>query len=240
MCFVQDDVVKFVSEPASPPRLVEIPDEGKGKAKEPREVGEGDDTVVVEDTSEEDDEETLQERFQLRSRFSRLGLPHVPLVQDPLTSLEASLPVPPRKPRNMACKHVAKKLKVTETTSQEVSFLEWGSRVLVSQCSVLTVKLHCLQEIPPSDPVEQGDEGDWDTVGEPAGGSRSPAPTVEELVAQLTRQPPVAEGSSEPATVVTEEPAATEAQEEAPAEAGLVDIASILGAPTVTVVRSSL
>jgi hypothetical protein len=37
-----------------------------------------------------------------------------------------------------------------------------------------------------------------------------------------------------------EEVAATEAQEEAPAEAGLVDIASILGAPTVTVVRLSL
>jgi hypothetical protein len=34
-----------------------------------------------------------------------------------------------------------------------------------------------------SDPVEQGDEGDWDTVGEPAGGSRSPAPTVVELLA---------------------------------------------------------
>jgi hypothetical protein len=105
---------------------------------------------------------------------------------------------------------------------------------------MLTMKLQCLQEIPPSDLVEQGDEGDWDTVGEPAGGSRSPAPTVEELVAQLTRQPPVAEGSSEPAAAVAEEPSATEAQEEVPAEAGLVDIASILGAPTVTVVRSSL
>jgi hypothetical protein len=81
-------------------------------------------TVVVEDTSEEDDEETLQERFQLQSRFSRPGLPQVPLVQDPPTSLEASLPAPPRKPRNMARKRVAKKLKVTETTSQEVSFLE--------------------------------------------------------------------------------------------------------------------
>jgi hypothetical protein len=81
------------------------------------------------------------------------------------------------------------------------------------------MKLHCLQEIPPSDPVEQGDEGDWDTVGEPAEGSRSPAPTMEELVAQLTRQPPVAEGSSEPAAAVAEEPAATEAQEEAPAKA---------------------
>jgi hypothetical protein len=63
---------------------------------------------------------------------------------------------------------------------------------------------------------------------------------VEELVAQLTRQPPVAEGSTEPAVVVAEEAAATEAQEEAPAEAELVDIASILDTPTVTVVRSSL
>jgi hypothetical protein len=105
---------------------------------------------------------------------------------------------------------------------------------------MLTVKLRCLQEMLPSDPVEQGDEGDWDTVGEPAGGSRSPAPTVEEFVAQLMRQPPVAEGSTEPAAAVAEEPATTEAQEEALAEAGLVDIASILGAPTVTVVRSSL
>jgi hypothetical protein len=124
MRFLQDDVVKFVSEPASSPRLVEIPNEGKGKAKECLEVCEGDDTVVVEDTSEEDDEETLQERFQLRSRFSRPGLPNVPLVQDLPTSLEVSLPAPLRKPHNVACKRVAKKLKVTETTSQEVSLLE--------------------------------------------------------------------------------------------------------------------
>jgi hypothetical protein len=97
-----------------------------------------------------------------------------------------------------------------------------------------------LQEIPPSDPVEQGDEGDYDPVGELDRASRSPAPTVEELLAQLSRQPPVAEGSTVPAAAVAEEPAATEAQEEAPAEGGLVDIASILGALTVTVVRSSL
>jgi hypothetical protein len=77
-------------------------------------------------------------------------------------------------------------------------------------------------------------------VGEPAGASRNPAPTVEELVAQLTRQPPVADRSHEPAIVVAEEPMATEAQEEAPTEAGLVEITGILGAPTVTVVRSSL
>jgi hypothetical protein len=105
---------------------------------------------------------------------------------------------------------------------------------------MLMTKFHYLQEIPPSDPVEQGDEGDWDTVGEPAGASRSPAPTIEELVAQLTRQPLVAMGSTEPAVAVAEEATATEAQEEAPAEAGLVDITSILGALTVTVVRSSL
>jgi hypothetical protein len=118
-------LAKFVSEPVSPPQLVEVPKEGKAKAKERRKVGEGDDMVVIEDTFEEDDdEEMLQERFQLRSRFSRPGLPHIPLVQDPPASLEASLPAPPRKPRNVARKSVAKKLKVSETTSQEVSRLE--------------------------------------------------------------------------------------------------------------------
>jgi hypothetical protein len=96
-----------------------------------------------------------------------------------------------------------------------------------------------LQELPPTEPVDQGDEGEWDTVGE-AAGSRSPAPTVEELLAQLERQPPAARESTEPAAAAAEEVMAAEAQEEAPAEAGLVDIASILGAPTVTVVRSSL
>jgi hypothetical protein len=118
---LQDDIVKFVSEPASPPRLVNISEEGKSKAKERREVGEGDDTVIVEDTSDEEDEETLQEWFQLRSRFNRPGLPNVPLINDPPTSLEANLPAPPRRPHNVARKRVAKKLKVTETTSQEVN-----------------------------------------------------------------------------------------------------------------------
>jgi hypothetical protein len=121
---LEDDLKKFVSEPSTPPQEIEIPEEGKTKAKEKREVGEGDDTVVVEDTSDEDDdEETLQDRFQLRSRFSRPGLPHVPLVQDQPASLEASVAAPPRRPRNLARKRVAKKLKVTKTTSQEVSRL---------------------------------------------------------------------------------------------------------------------
>jgi hypothetical protein len=100
-------------------------------------------------------------------------------------------------------------------------------------------KFPCLQELPPTEPVDQGDEGEWDTMGE-AAGSRSPAPTVEELLAQLERQPPAARESTEPVAAAAEEVMAAEAQEEAPAEAGLVDIASILGAPTVTVVRSSL
>jgi hypothetical protein len=122
---LQDDFKKFVSEPLPPPQEVEIPEEGKTKAKERREVDKGDDTVVVEDTSDEDDnEKTLQDRFQLRSRFSRPGLPHVPLVQDPPASLEASMAVPPRKPRNAPRKRVSKKLKVTETTSPEVSRLD--------------------------------------------------------------------------------------------------------------------
>jgi hypothetical protein len=122
---LQDDLKKFISEPTPPPQVVEIPEEGKTKAKERREVGEGDDTVIVEDTSDEDDdEETLQDRFQLRSRFSRPGLPHVHLVQDPLASLEASLAAPPRKPRNPARKRVTKKLKVSETTPQEVRRLD--------------------------------------------------------------------------------------------------------------------
>jgi hypothetical protein len=121
---LRDDLKKFVSEPP-PPQEVEVLEEGKTKAKERREVGEGDDTVVVEDASEEDDdEETLQDHFQLRSRFSRPGLPHVPLVQDHPASLEASLAAPSRRPRNPARKRVANKLKVTETTYQEVSRLE--------------------------------------------------------------------------------------------------------------------
>jgi hypothetical protein len=115
-----------------------------------------------------------------------------------------------------------------------------------------------VQEVPSSELVEEGDEGVWDPVGEPAG-SRSPAPTVEELLAQLERQPPAPEGSrvpvaaaveevvasgaqetSAPAAAAVEEAVAAEAEEETPAEGGLVDIASILGAPAVTIVRSNL
>jgi hypothetical protein len=115
-----------------------------------------------------------------------------------------------------------------------------------------------MQEVPPTEPVEEGDEGVWDTVGGLAG-SRSPAPTVEEILAQLERQPPAPQGSTEPVAAAVEEVVASGAQEstapaaatveeavaagvreEAPAEGGLVDIASILCAPAVTIVRSNL
>jgi hypothetical protein len=65
-------------------------------------------------------------------------------------------------------------------------------------------KLPCMQEVPPTEPVDEGDEGEWDTVGEPAG-SRSPAPTVEELLVQLERQHPAPQGSTEPAAAAAEE-----------------------------------
>jgi hypothetical protein len=42
----------------------------------------------------------------------------------PPASLEASLAAPPRKPRNPARKRVTKKMKVTETTPQEVRCLD--------------------------------------------------------------------------------------------------------------------
>jgi predicted secreted protein len=86
-------------------------------------------------------------------------------------------------------------------------------------------------------------------VGEPAKRSHRPAHTVEELVSRVTQrstrvvepQAPAMESRPEPSTAAgAEEPAAAQAEEEEPAEAGLVDIANILGAPTVTVVRSSL
>jgi hypothetical protein len=60
------------------------------------------------------------------------------------------------------------------------------------------------------------------------------AAAVEEVVASGAQE------STAPAAVAVEETVAAGASEEAPAEGGLVDIASILGAPTVTIVRSNL
>jgi hypothetical protein len=78
-------------------------------------------------------------------------------------------------------------------------------------------------------------------------------------LAQLERQPPAPQGSTRPVAAAVEEVEASGAQkstapaaaaveeavaaralEEVPAEGGLVDIASILGAPAVTIVRSNL
>jgi hypothetical protein len=65
------------------------------------------------------------------------------------------------------------------------------------------------------------------------------------MTQQMTRvveqQVPTEESRTEPSTTTrAEEPIAAQVAEETPAEAGLVDITSILGAPTVTVVQSSL
>jgi hypothetical protein len=61
------------------------------------------------------------------------------------------------------------------------------------------------------------------------------AAAVEEVVASGAQ-----ETSVPAATAVEEAVAAGVEEEEAPAEGGLVDIARILGAPAVTIVRSNL
>jgi hypothetical protein len=105
------------------------------------------------------------------------------------------------------------------------------------------------QDIPSSDPADQGEGDNWDKVGGVTERSLSPAPTVEETMPEMAQQVtvtaeprvPTEERRPEPsATTGTVEPVVAHAEEEAPAEATLVNIASILGAPTVTVVRSSL
>jgi predicted secreted protein len=54
-------------------------------------------------------------------------------------------------------------------------------------------------------------------------------------------QAPAMESRPDPSAANgAEDPVVAQAEEEVPAEAGLVDIASILGALTVTIVRSSL
>jgi hypothetical protein len=61
-----------------------------------------------------------------------------------------------------------------------------------------------LQEVLPTEPADQGDEGEWDTVGEPAG-SCSPAPTVEELLAQMERQPLLIKRAQNPQQLLQKE-----------------------------------
>jgi hypothetical protein len=105
------------------------------------------------------------------------------------------------------------------------------------------------QDIPSSDPAYQGEEDNWDTVGGATERNLSPAPTAEETVPKTAQQAtvtvapqaPIEERRPEPSsTTGTVEPVVAHVEEEASVEAGLVDIVNILGAPTVTVVRSIL
>jgi hypothetical protein len=102
---------------------------------------------------------------------------------------------------------------------------------------VLTMKFSFLQEMPPSEPVEQGDEGEWDTVGE-AAGSPSPAPTVEELLAKWSASPLLLRGARNPLLLLRKSSGHRGA--EGACRGGTSRYRHILGAPTVTVVRSSL
>jgi hypothetical protein len=47
-------------------------------------------------------------------------------------------------------------------------------------------------DIPSSDPADQEEEDNWDTVGVATDGSLSPAPTVEETVLEAAQQATVA------------------------------------------------
>jgi hypothetical protein len=111
------------------------------------------------------------------------------------------------------------------------------------------LNLEVSQDIPPSDPVDQREEENWDTVGGATKRRLSPSPTVEATMPETAQQAAVTGEPRAPTEERRPEPSAAtgaveqvvaHVEEEAPAEAGLVDIASILGAPTVTVVRSSL
>jgi uncharacterized protein (DUF2342 family) len=97
--------------------------------------------------------------------------------------------------------------------------------------------------------VDQGEEENWDTVEGATERSLSPAPTTEATVPKATQQVVVVdelwaateERRPESSSIAgAMEPGEALVEEEAPAEAGLVDIANILGALTVTIVRSSL
>jgi hypothetical protein len=59
-------VKKYVSVPPSPPRLEgQVQGKAEPKTKEHCEVDEGNDAIVIEDSSDDEDEETLQQRFQI-------------------------------------------------------------------------------------------------------------------------------------------------------------------------------
>jgi hypothetical protein len=78
---LQDDIAKYVSDPTPLPQFVDIPEEGKGKAKGRREDGEGDDTVTIEDTSDEEDVETSKSDFSCGLGSADLGCPIFPSLR---------------------------------------------------------------------------------------------------------------------------------------------------------------
>jgi hypothetical protein len=108
---------------------------------------------------------------------------------------------------------------------------------------LLTIWLLLLQDIRSSDTADQGDEDVWETVG--ATTERDTSPPSEEAQQQTSTVEPQASVEEvldpPPATAVAvEQPKEIHVDARAASEAGIVDIASILGAPTVTVVRSTL
>jgi hypothetical protein len=115
---------------------------------------------------------------------------------------------------------------------------------------VLTIRLVLLQDIPSSDPADQSDEDVWETVGVTVERNTSSPPASEEVVPEgaqqqtsiIEAQTSVEKGQSLPpaAGVAMEQPEETPVEAGAASEAAIVDIASILGAPTVTIVRSTL
>jgi hypothetical protein len=104
------------------------------------------------------------------------------------------------------------------------------------------------QDIPPSDPVDQDDEGGWDTVGAVAERNISPPPATKEAVPGAACQETSAvnslasaeEARDPPLATMVEQPEGISAEVEAISKTGTVDIASILGAPTVILVWSTL
>jgi hypothetical protein len=97
--------------------------------------------------------------------------------------------------------------------------------------------------------MDQGEEKTWDTVGAAAERNISPPPTIGEVVPGSAQQGSGVDNSQtsteerrpDPSlATVAEQPEEAQAEDEATTEAGIVDIASILGAPTVTIVRSTL
>jgi hypothetical protein len=110
------------------------------------------------------------------------------------------------------------------------------------------LNLELSQDIPPCDLANQGEEETWDTVGA-SERSISLAPTTRVTVPGAAQQAAgtsdsqalAEERSPDPSlTTRAEQPEGACVEDEATREAGIVDITSILGARTVTVVRLSL